>query len=1171
MAKTDDAYSEYSLMNETFTSVEMRDAESLISERFNHKPIIVRDTKGRILSFSGMTVLDSEEGFYAYLVPLERIRGRKEGSEVLFEIDRTAVPFTMRAVTDDLIADSVAKTVSDGMDYQEYVFDNFREWLKDLDDDEPLRLMVRPDVSVAFKRLAVIERGTDVYAILEPMDHLELFDKDAEFVYRCDDGVSPPQFEPAKKEVCEDILAEYRKTLEKKKTEGRAAAPGKIVYDDFFEKSSYVSVEGEDIYDVLLGEAEDFKTPVTLRDEKGRDITFRIEAVYGYDFLLYAVLCPVTEIEGCDADTEILFFVDDELHGRVLRVETDERICDEIFDAVYDIFDDEEEILLEYPSLEDILCDEMKGFPVFCMGFDGFYYRFRPVFVDWDRPDEVYAVFTAMSSSFPYIKNNKYVFCLDDFTDTLFCDLEPEFDRKTINKIKKKCDAALANGASPFDVAYGGKRTEPVFRCTECLTKFRGDVCPKCGAQRKNTDSAEYPSCVYLSEYSEACCQNYVAWKAEKSDGKNFPDFFRCGGEPYSDMPCGLEFALSDEGFVVTGIGTCIAEYLGIPSEHEGKPVVGIEKSAFAKSPLKYVRVPGSVKFVGASAFEGCPRLEYVRFVSPLSEIEERTFAYCPKLSSVELPNGLEALGSFAFLGCESIKEIKIPVSVVSVEEGAFKDCRTLGSVYYCGDEEDWAKVEKDAGGNDALNCAEILFYSRDNPLRPGKFWHYSNENGSCRIKWKACSEPAKDCRAFSSNDYLPTYGLEYEETEDGYVVTGRGDCEEKDIVIPGTHLGKKVIALGNGAFKNDAVIRNIVVPEGVGKIGASAFRGCKNLKTAVILGDVKKIEDETFCECGDIVSVVIPGSCKEMGKHVFDCCYDPAIFFKGDRTLWNGVDIDRDDNELLSDDDCVYFYSEERAKPVKRHWHYTEKFKPVRWKGTGDTDGVIKYPFDPAVNLPREEVLFGEAEEEKLAHGLEYQRLGKCCAVAGTGSCTDLENVVLPSMYNGLNVTKIGIAAFKGRTDMKFVSIPDGVTAIDDEAFSGCDGLCEIELPASVEKIGVSAFENCKKLFSADLGERITAISLRAFSGCASLEYVVLPSLCHGVGACAFEGCNSLKAVFIPLSAKEHEKFMLDVDETGNRSFLNATMYVYSGIRPETPGNFWHYGDDGKPVTWDK
>ena len=76
-------------------------------------------------------------------------------------------------------------------------------------------------------------------------------------------------------------------------------------------------------------------------------------------------------------------------------------------------------------------------------------------------------------------------------------------------------------------------------------------------------------------------------------------------------------------------------------------------------------------------------------------------------------------------------------------------------------------------------------------------------------------------------------------------------------------------------------------------------------------------------------------------------------------------------------------------------------------------------------------------------------------------------ENIILPpirSLDSGA-VIALAESMFAGKTDIKSVIIPDGVTHIMDKAFSGCTGLTEITIPASVKSMGKDVFDGCNNL----------------------------------------------------------------------------------------------------------
>jgi len=98
------------------------------------------------------------------------------------------------------------------------------------------------------------------------------------------------------------------------------------------------------------------------------------------------------------------------------------------------------------------------------------------------------------------------------------------------------------------------------------------------------------------------------------------------------------------------------------------------------------------------------------------------------------------------------------------------------------------------------------------------------------------------------------------------------------------------------------------------------------------------------------------------------------------------------------------------------------------------------------------------------------------------------LLSVVLP---NQLRV--IGMAAFKGATQLATITIPNTVTDIKTDAFSGAIALSNISLSTSLINIGNNAFENLPNLVTVDIPASISDIRSRAFADNPSLTTVVI------------------------------------------------------------------------------
>ncbi len=74
-------------------------------------------------------------------------------------------------------------------------------------------------------------------------------------------------------------------------------------------------------------------------------------------------------------------------------------------------------------------------------------------------------------------------------------------------------------------------------------------------------------------------------------------------------------------------------------------------------------------------------------------------------------------------------------------------------------------------------------------------------------------------------------------------------------------------------------------------------------------------------------------------------------------------------------------------------------------------------------------------------------------------------------------------------------IVIPDGVTSIDDDAFSDCGGLTSVVIPNSVRFIGGGAFLGCMGLTSIFIPRNVERIGDSAFDGCVGLTSIVVES----------------------------------------------------------------------------
>ena len=155
-----------------------------------------------------------------------------------------------------------------------------------------------------------------------------------------------------------------------------------------------------------------------------------------------------------------------------------------------------------------------------------------------------------------------------------------------------------------------------------------------------------------------------------------------------SDATDGLIYYPLPDGTYAVAQGTAkYLEEIVIPSTYKGKAVTMIADSAFEKSYVQSITIPGSVTSIDVRAFSGC----------------------------------------------SSLTSIVIPDSVTSIGHSAFSSYNGLTSVYYKGSASDWSGIHI-RPDNRGLTDATRYYYSESQPTEEGNYWHY-DKNGEV-IVW---------------------------------------------------------------------------------------------------------------------------------------------------------------------------------------------------------------------------------------------------------------------------------------------------------------------------------------------------------------------------------------------------------------------------------------------------
>ena len=642
------------------------------------------------------------------------------------------------------------------------------------------------------------------------------------------------------------------------------------------------------------------------------------------------------------------------------------------------------------------------------------------------------------------------------------------------------------------------------------------------------------------------------------------------------DVVRDLEYTLSDDGYIVTGIGDLVNEStITIPSSYNGLPVIGIGNNAFKSCEnLVAVNISDGITSIGESAFDTCKGLTSITIPGSVISIGDYAFSTCFGLTSITISDGVTSIGDHAFSNCGALTSVTIPDSIEIIKSDAF------------------------------FGCINLVYTEYDNALYLG------NNTNPYVVLIKALNQEIDSCIINSRTKYI-------------YESAFKSCRYLKNITIP-----DGVTGIGTNAFYYCIGLVNITIPDSIMYIGASAFSFCSSLvyteydnalylgnntnpyvalinvgvtgATSCLINDnTKYICSSAFYQSRYLTSITIPDSVVDIGELAFYGCDSLTSV-----TIGNGVTSIRQ----------AIFYNCLGLTNVSI--------------GT-NVSSIESYAFYHCssltnINIPDSVKSIGDYAFQYCS-GLASVTIGNGVRSIGKSAfygCSSLVSVTIPD-----NVTSIGDYAFYDCTGITSIVISGSVTKIYGYTFRGCSSLTSIEIPKSVTDIGTDAFCNCSSLVDITILDGVTHISGYAFRNCAGLENVyitdidkwcnisfgnpesnplfyagnlylngeiitdfVIPDSVTFIGSYAFYGCTSFTNIIMPKSVKtisnsafvscdnlQHVYYLgtegrwnkISIDDS-NLSLINTARYYYSETIPSEPGNYWHYDEDGFKISCD-
>ena len=242
-------------------------------------------------------------------------------------------------------------------------------------------------------------------------------------------------------------------------------------------------------------------------------------------------------------------------------------------------------------------------------------------------------------------------------------------------------------------------------------------------------------------------------------------------------------------------------------------------------------------------------------------------------------------------------------------------------------------------------------------------------------------------------------------------------------------------------------------------------------------------------------------------------------------------------DNDLITKQITIQL---EKAGTLPDRIASSKKYKITNLKIIGEINGTdLKMIY---------EMVRGSYNDGKLYDGkLSVLDLSEARIVGG-GDCYYKD---LKSYYTSNDV--IGSYAFHDCRELTSLTLPAGITSIDDKAFYGCSGLTSLTLPAGITSIGDEAFRDCSGLTSLNLPAGITSIGRFAFCGCSGLTSLNLPAGITWIGGEAFWGCSGLTSIYVYAEKVPR----IDSNAFGGFDAKKCTLYVPMG----TYDDYWLSG----------